>query len=177
MLKTKTPIAALLAMSLLLISSCAPQQQANVLSTTIIPISVPQKGQTWSLPTSATASLDMIWIPRGSFMMGSPRSEPMSSPDERPQTQSHPHQRILDRQNDFHHRTMEKSDWPGRARPTKQSVARRHALRLRRQKTDRARFHAILPRRRSSPISRRRRVWIFPSISSVGTTRWNSAKN
>src|SRR5262249_14966899 len=45
----------------------------------------PVKGQPWSLPLSAGA-LEMQWIPAGTFMMGSPPSEPMSKADERPMT-------------------------------------------------------------------------------------------
>jgi formylglycine-generating enzyme required for sulfatase activity len=47
----------------------------------------PLPGQAWSLPLSANAKLDMAWIPPGTFVMGSPASEPMSKADEHLQTQ------------------------------------------------------------------------------------------
>jgi formylglycine-generating enzyme required for sulfatase activity len=49
--------------------------------------SAPQPGREWNLPLAANATLDMAWIPPGTFTMGSPASEPMSKSDERPQTQ------------------------------------------------------------------------------------------
>jgi formylglycine-generating enzyme len=79
MLKTQTVAAGLLVTALVLHVAYASQPSSNTTS-------VPQKGQTWNLPTSADAMLEMIWIPPGTFIMGSPRSDPMSSADERPQT-------------------------------------------------------------------------------------------
>jgi formylglycine-generating enzyme required for sulfatase activity len=46
----------------------------------------PRAGTAWNLPLVEQASLKMIWIPPGEFMMGSPQSDPQASPDERPQT-------------------------------------------------------------------------------------------
>jgi formylglycine-generating enzyme required for sulfatase activity len=48
--------------------------------------SLPRKGQAWSLPTIGNAAVEMLWIPPGSFVMGSPESDSMSGSDERPQT-------------------------------------------------------------------------------------------
>jgi formylglycine-generating enzyme required for sulfatase activity len=47
----------------------------------------PQQGHAWNLPSSSNAAIEMIWIPAGTFNMGSPVSDPMSNSDERPQTQ------------------------------------------------------------------------------------------
>jgi formylglycine-generating enzyme required for sulfatase activity len=74
----QTVTAVSLAISLVFCRGCASQAQVNTL---------PQEGKPWNLPTSASATLDMIWIPPGSFVMGSPESDPMSNADERPQTQ------------------------------------------------------------------------------------------
>jgi formylglycine-generating enzyme required for sulfatase activity len=46
----------------------------------------PQPGQPWALPLSSDTNLDLVWIPPGSFIMGSPASELGSAADERPQT-------------------------------------------------------------------------------------------
>jgi formylglycine-generating enzyme required for sulfatase activity len=43
-------------------------------------------GRTWSLSLSNNATLDMVWIPPGSFIMGSPVVEPLRKADEGPQT-------------------------------------------------------------------------------------------
>ena len=45
----------------------------------------PQSGQAWNLPASANLKIELLWIPPGSFTMGSPETEPMSKSDERPQ--------------------------------------------------------------------------------------------
>lgn len=79
MLKTQTVAVGLLVTALVLHAACASQPSSNT-------ISVPQKGQIWNLPISANATLEMIWIPPGTFIMGSPQSDSMSSADERPQT-------------------------------------------------------------------------------------------
>jgi formylglycine-generating enzyme required for sulfatase activity len=49
--------------------------------------SSPLTGQPWSLPLPYNATLDMVWIPPGTFIMGSPASEPLRKADESPQTQ------------------------------------------------------------------------------------------
>jgi formylglycine-generating enzyme len=46
----------------------------------------PQAGSPWTLALSSSVTLDMAWIPPGQFTMGSPASDAMSKPDERPQT-------------------------------------------------------------------------------------------
>lgn len=46
----------------------------------------PLMGRTWSLSLSNNAILDMVWIPPGSFLMGSPATEPLRKADEGPQT-------------------------------------------------------------------------------------------
>jgi formylglycine-generating enzyme required for sulfatase activity len=79
MLKIQTVAAALLMGSLMSGSAPASPGQANS--------PVPRNGLTWNLPLSADATLALIWIPPGTFTMGSPASEPMSKADERPQTQ------------------------------------------------------------------------------------------
>lgn len=43
-------------------------------------------GRAWSVPLSETVSLPMIWAPAGTFVMGSPESEPERKTDEGPQT-------------------------------------------------------------------------------------------
>jgi formylglycine-generating enzyme required for sulfatase activity len=78
MLKAQTVIATLLAgLPVFGAASSSPGQVNSA---------VPQKGQIWNLPISADSTVEMIWIPPGSFTMGSPESEPMSKADERPQT-------------------------------------------------------------------------------------------
>ncbi len=64
---------------LVLAAVCASHGQENSPS-------IPRKGQIWHLPTTANTTIEMIWIPPGTFDMGSPESEPMSKTDERPQT-------------------------------------------------------------------------------------------
>jgi formylglycine-generating enzyme required for sulfatase activity len=46
----------------------------------------PLVGRTWNLALSNNATLDMAWIPPGTFFMGSPASEPLRKADESPQT-------------------------------------------------------------------------------------------
>lgn len=47
----------------------------------------PVMGRPWNLPLSDNASLDMSWIPPGTFVMGSAGSDSPANPDEHPQTQ------------------------------------------------------------------------------------------
>ncbi len=47
---------------------------------------MPERGRVWSIPLSHGAQLDLMWIPAGSFAMGSPESEPGRHDDEGPQT-------------------------------------------------------------------------------------------
>src|SRR5882672_9295918 len=47
----------------------------------------PQTGRPWSVPLSVEASLDLGWIPPGTFTMGSPATEPGRKADESPQTE------------------------------------------------------------------------------------------
>jgi formylglycine-generating enzyme required for sulfatase activity len=78
-------IAARLMVSALILGCVSVSRgQTSGASGTATPI--PHKGQTWRLSTSKDVHLDMIWMPPGTFTMGSPASEPMSNTDERPQT-------------------------------------------------------------------------------------------
>jgi formylglycine-generating enzyme required for sulfatase activity len=92
-LKTQTIAAGLLVSLLILATVRASQGQVHTPSERATSQSSenvgsgPQEGQTWNLPTSGNATLDMVWIPPGTFRLGSPESEPMSKVDERPQTQ------------------------------------------------------------------------------------------
>ena len=43
-------------------------------------------GKIWNFPLSNNATLDMAWIPPGTFIMGSPASESLRKADESPQT-------------------------------------------------------------------------------------------
>lgn len=45
------------------------------------------KGKSWNLPLSSSASLPMMWIPAGTFIMGSPATEAGRKADEGPQTE------------------------------------------------------------------------------------------
>jgi len=72
--------AIILTASLLLISVRPTHAQ-----TTTAP-STPQKDHPCTLALSTSVNLDLLWIPPGSFTMGSPATEPMSRADERPQT-------------------------------------------------------------------------------------------
>jgi sulfatase modifying factor 1 len=47
----------------------------------------PVTGRLWNLLLSDNTTLDMTWIPPGTFTMGSPASEPVHKADEGPQTQ------------------------------------------------------------------------------------------
>jgi len=49
--------------------------------------SQPTIGVNWSLPFADRTTVDLAWIPPGTFTMGSPESDRMSKADERPQTQ------------------------------------------------------------------------------------------
>jgi formylglycine-generating enzyme required for sulfatase activity len=66
---------------LLIVSFGICLAQAQEHSTTL-----PQQDHVWNLPLSNNATLEMIWIPPGKFIMGSPESDPKSKADERPQT-------------------------------------------------------------------------------------------
>lgn len=46
----------------------------------------PPPGETWELPLAAGSFLRLVWIPPGSFSLGSPDAEPGRKPDEGPQT-------------------------------------------------------------------------------------------
>ena len=46
----------------------------------------PRPGKTWLLPLAGTPPSEMIWIPSGSFTMGSPPSETGRKPGESPTT-------------------------------------------------------------------------------------------
>src|SRR6201999_4124802 len=45
----------------------------------------PMPGHPWSLRLSASTTLGMVWVGKGSFLMGSPLSEPGRKEDEGPQ--------------------------------------------------------------------------------------------
>src|SRR5262245_57745710 len=75
----KTP-AAFFGICLMVILSCVRVSQGQESPTT------PQVDKAWSLRLSPESAVDMAWIPAGTFMMGSPESEPQTRPDERPQT-------------------------------------------------------------------------------------------
>jgi formylglycine-generating enzyme required for sulfatase activity len=47
----------------------------------------PQHGRPWKLHLSDHTTLDLAWIPAGTFLLGSPASEPLRKADEGPQTQ------------------------------------------------------------------------------------------
>jgi formylglycine-generating enzyme required for sulfatase activity/acetyl esterase/lipase len=47
----------------------------------------PAIGKPWKLPLADNRSLEMVWIPPGTFRMGSPASEQLRKADEGPQTQ------------------------------------------------------------------------------------------
>jgi formylglycine-generating enzyme required for sulfatase activity len=47
--------------------------------------SLPEAGKPWSLPLDNQATLDMQWIPEGTFLMGSPESDSFAKADEKPQ--------------------------------------------------------------------------------------------
>ena len=44
------------------------------------------EGHSWSLPLPGNATLDLAWIPPGTFTMGSPATEPGRASDEDPST-------------------------------------------------------------------------------------------
>jgi formylglycine-generating enzyme required for sulfatase activity len=50
-----------------------------------INVSGPVAGKSWDLPLNKKATLSMSWIPAGTFMMGSPETEPGRKADEGPQ--------------------------------------------------------------------------------------------
>lgn len=50
------------------------------------PTTAPIVGQTWRLPLSGNDTLDLQWIPPGTFLMGSPDTEPGRAAAEGPQT-------------------------------------------------------------------------------------------
>jgi formylglycine-generating enzyme required for sulfatase activity len=51
-----------------------------------LPVEHPAFGQTWNLPLSDQATLEMKWVPGGTFVMGSLASDSLAKPDEMPQT-------------------------------------------------------------------------------------------
>jgi formylglycine-generating enzyme required for sulfatase activity len=48
---------------------------------------LPVAGESWGLPLPDQATLDMQWIPPGTFLMGSPESDSFAKADEKPQMQ------------------------------------------------------------------------------------------
>jgi formylglycine-generating enzyme required for sulfatase activity len=79
-MKTRIAFAGLVSGMLILCSGCQTRG-------TISAARAPTIGQTWNLSLSNNAILDMVWIPPGTFAMGSPVSEPLRKADEGPQTQ------------------------------------------------------------------------------------------
>jgi len=63
----------------LLIFGCASLHQKNTANT-------PVPGKPWNIPLPGNTSLPMAWIPPGTFVMGSPETEPGRKSDESPQT-------------------------------------------------------------------------------------------
>jgi len=139
---------------------------------------VPQNGQTWNLPTSASDTLEMIWIPSGTFTMGSPQSDPCPAPMNAPKPKSPSPAASGSEKTIFtigQWKAVTGLDVRGQL---SKAIHDDTLYDLGGKKTDRARtFHAILPRRRSRPIFSPAKICSFRSISSVGTTRWISAKN
>ena len=56
-----------------------------LLSAGRLPAQPPVPGQPWSLPLPDSNKLGMVWVGKGSFLMGSPSSEPGRKEDEGPQ--------------------------------------------------------------------------------------------
>jgi formylglycine-generating enzyme required for sulfatase activity len=50
------------------------------------PAERPVLGRVWNLPLSDQATLEMEWVPGGTFVMGSPAADSLAKPDEGPQT-------------------------------------------------------------------------------------------
>jgi sulfatase modifying factor 1 len=69
-----------------LILACVSTSRGQANASLGIALALPQQGRIWNLPISTDKTLEMIWIPAGTFTMGSPESDPMSGADERPQT-------------------------------------------------------------------------------------------
>ncbi|HVU25701.1 MAG TPA: formylglycine-generating enzyme family protein [Opitutus sp.] len=46
----------------------------------------PEIGQAWAVPLAGNATIDLAWVPAGSFTMGSPADEPGRNADESPRT-------------------------------------------------------------------------------------------
>ena len=65
-------------LGLLLMSACATSPEGNQSPG-------PTAGQSWPVSLSARATLDLVWIPPGTFTRGSPVDEPGRKPDESPQ--------------------------------------------------------------------------------------------
>ena len=63
----------------LLIFGCASLHTKN-------PANAPVPGKPWNIPLPGNTSLPMAWIPPGTFVMGSPETEPGRKSDESPQT-------------------------------------------------------------------------------------------
>ena len=87
----------------------------------------PLMGRTWSLSLSNNSTLDMAWMPPGTFIMGSPVAEPLRKADESPQT------RVTLTKGFWLGTTMvtigqwRKCDGIGRARATGQDAPRRYS--------------------------------------------------
>ena len=63
----------------LLIFGCASLHKKN-------PANAPSEGKSWDIPLPGNTSLTMAWITPGTFVMGSPETEPGRKSDESPQT-------------------------------------------------------------------------------------------
>jgi formylglycine-generating enzyme required for sulfatase activity len=79
MRKTQPTVAGVVIALVVICGFCAPRIFGDAPS-------LPRKGQAWNLPVSAGATVEMLWISPGTFVMGSPETDSMSGSDERPQT-------------------------------------------------------------------------------------------
>jgi formylglycine-generating enzyme required for sulfatase activity len=69
----------ILFLSAIMVNGCRPGK--NISS------NKPVSGKLWIVPLTADKKISMVWIEPGSFIMGSPDSEPGRKPDESPQTE------------------------------------------------------------------------------------------
>src|SRR5688572_2175477 len=82
---SKSTFAGLMVGSFILaVAGLAHGQQGGTASSAQVRSAASAKDQAWKLPLSGEVSLDMVWIPAGTFMMGSPEDEPTARADERP---------------------------------------------------------------------------------------------